>query len=135
MMRSQMLLIRVALAACLAVPLFAQGKGRAKHSEPGIFTEADRRAVRDWARAAAPGALPPGLAQRGQLPPGMQKKLARGGTLPPGIAKKFSPFPPDLSGRLSPLPPGCACDRVFLDGRALVVARATQAILDVIDVF
>ena len=134
MMRDEMLLLRVALAVCLAVPLFAQGKG-GKRNQPGIFTDADRRAVRDWARAVAPGALPPGLAQRGQLPPGIQKKLARGGTLPPGIAKKFSPFPPDLSGRLSPLPPGCACDRVFLDGRALVIARATQAILDVIDVF
>ena len=40
--------------------------------------------------------LPPGLAKRDHLPPGLQKHLDRRGTLPPGLAKRD--LPPDLRG-------------------------------------
>ena len=37
--------------------------------------------------------LPPGLAKRGQLPPGLQKHLWKHGSLPPGLQKKIGPRP------------------------------------------
>jgi hypothetical protein len=44
-------------------------------------------------------AVPPGLADRGGLPPGMQKKLDAGEAMPPGILRRFpaatpAPTPP-----------------------------------------
>ena len=43
----------------------------------------------------ATGALPPGLAKRRRLPPGLQKHLRERGQLPPGLQKRLtsSPFP------------------------------------------
>jgi hypothetical protein len=131
----------------LTVPLSAQGKGKGKgHSKSNsagggdaavsvIFTDSDRRVIQRWTQSAVPAGLPPGLAKRGELPPGLQKQLRRGGSLPPGLQKKISPFPETLITQLPPLPVGCGCDRIFLDGKALIIARATGAILDLISLF
>ncbi len=35
--------------------------------------------------------LPPGLAKRDQLPPGLEKHLLKHGSLPPGLQKKIDP--------------------------------------------
>lgn len=120
----------------------AKGKGNASGPRSGanatvsvVFAEADQRIIRDWLRATPSSQLPPGLAKRGGLPPGLQKQLQRNGTLPPGLQKRISPFPPELASRLGPLPAGCGCDRLFLDGRALIVARTTNTILDVMNLF
>ena len=127
--------------------LSGQGKGKGKGKGQGggdsvkttaisvIFSDADRRAIRQWVEGIPASGLPPGLAKRGELPPGLQKQLQRKGSLPPGLEKKISPFPADLMRRLSPLPSSCGCDRIFLDGRALIIARATSAILDVFSLF
>jgi hypothetical protein len=96
-----------------------------------VFTNTDRVAIQHWVRAQPANGLPPGL-QKG-LPPGLQKQLQRKGTLPPGLQKKITPFPVVLVQQLPPPPPGY--DYIFLDGRALIIARATQTILDVIDLF
>jgi hypothetical protein len=141
-----MLRIVLFTIAGLAIPVFGQGKGNAKGkpqegasgvavSVAVIFSEPDRGIIRDWVRSVPPSGLPPGLAKRGELPPGLQKQLRKKGTLPPGLEKKISPFPPELVRRLRPLPRDCGCDRIFLDGRALIIARATSAILDVMELF
>jgi hypothetical protein len=128
-----------------AINLSAQGKGKGKGGRTGdssqsalvsvVFSDSDRRAIQRWAQALPPEGLPPGLAKRGELPPGLRKQLQKNGTLPPGLQKKISPFPTDLTRRLDPLPPGCGCDRVFLEGKALIIARATGAIRDLINLF
>ena len=120
-----------------------KGKGKGKHgAEPGApatitisFSDSDRREIHQWVQAQPPQGLPPGLAKRGELPPGLQKQLQKNGTLPPGLQKKVSPFPATLSQRLAPLPTDCGCQRVFLEGKAMIVARATGAILDLISLF
>jgi len=139
-------LLMLSLLAC-AITLSGQGKGKAKGQGKGAedsgqtavvsvaFNDSDRRAIQQWTHERPPGGLPPGLAKRGELPPGLQKHLQKNGTLPPGLQKKISPFPGDLTRHLSPLPVSCGCDRVFLDGKALIIARATSAILDVIILF
>ena len=130
------------LVFAMALSGQSKGKGKGKPADDSgraaavsvsaVFSVSDREVIQRWAQHVPPSGLPPGLAKRGELPPGLQKHLQKNGTLPPGLQKKISRFPDDLAGRLGPLPAGCGCDRVFLDGKALIISRATRMILDVI---
>ncbi len=62
------------------------------------------------------------------LPPGIAKNLARGKPLPPGIAKQI--LPAALQSALPPAPDGY--ERIIVAGKILLVAIATQLIVDVI---
>ena len=73
--------------------------------------------------------LPPGLAKRDKLPPGLERQLQKNGTLPPGLAKKS--LPSDLSRQLPPTPEGY--ERQIVEDAAIVlVHKATGKIADVI---
>ncbi|WP_374384159.1 hypothetical protein [Dongia sp.] len=74
--------------------------------------------------------LPPGLAKRGELPPGLAKQLVRNGHLPPGLEGRD--LPPDLLSRLPALDP--AYRYVIADNKVMLVRRATNLILDVLTV-
>ena len=74
--------------------------------------------------------LPPGLAKKGKLPPGLQKQLQRNGTLPPGLEKKLEPLPEPLHARLRPLPP--EYERAVIGQDVVILDRNTQKILDII---
>ena len=70
--------------------------------------------------------LPPGLAKRDSLPPGLSK-LQRNGSLPPGLAKRN--LPSDLERRLPPPPEGY--ERQIVDDAAIVlINKATGKIAD-----
>lgn len=69
--------------------------------------------------------LPPGLAKRDQLPPGLAK---RGNRLPPGLMK--GDLPPELEKTLPKLPDNV--ERVVVDTDVLLVQKGTDLILDVI---
>jgi len=77
MLRRELILIPFAL------PVFAQGKGKAKGHEKTpdgsapVFSTQERTMVLDYYGP-----------RFSSLPPGQQKQLMRKGTLPPGIAKK-----------------------------------------------
>lgn len=72
--------------------------------------------------------LPPGLAKREHLPPGLQKHLERHGTLPPGLEKKR--LPDDLNRLLSLEPKGY---KRWMAGRDVVlVDERTQVIVDIL---
>jgi hypothetical protein len=74
--------------------------------------------------------LPPGLAKREQLPPGLEKQLARNGHLPPGLEGRD--LPPDL---IRDLPRLHADYRyVIANDKVMLVRRATNLILDVLTV-
>jgi hypothetical protein len=72
--------------------------------------------------------LPPGLAKRDTLPPGLAKQLQRGGTLPPGLAKRD--LPADLESMFSPTLPGQK--RMLVGDDVLLIDEATNRILDII---
>ena len=73
-------------------------------------------------------ALPPGLAKRDSLPPGLQKQLTERGTLPPGLAKRD--LPDNLRSQL-PYRPG---EKFYIvDDNVLLVQQATGLVLDVIE--
>ena len=94
------------------------------------FAEHDRIVIRDYYRHPSSGAsgLPPGLAKKQQLPPGLQKQVREKGTLPPGLQKRL--LPGELEGRLSRLPPGY--ERVIVGADVVIVEIATRIIVDIL---
>ena len=73
--------------------------------------------------------LPPGLAKRDRLPPGLEKQLRVRGTLPPGLRKKMRPCPEEVERRLPPPPVGCG--HVVIGGHVVLVNRSTYVVLDI----
>ncbi|MEX0814383.1 MAG: hypothetical protein WD014_01795 [Dongiaceae bacterium] len=109
-----------------------------------VLTEIEKRIIRDYYRGAPDGhddgaggqkgakdksGLPPGLAKKDTLPPGLAMQLERNGTLPPGLAKRG--LPDDLRARLPRRPWGQ--NLVIVDDKVLLIERATDLILDVLD--
>lgn len=72
--------------------------------------------------------LPPGLAKRGSLPPGLQKQLDENGALPPGLAKRD--LPNDL---LSSLPRRRHSKFVVVDDDVVLIDILTNKALDVLE--
>ncbi len=128
----------MAVAALLAVfaapgwtkqkPGKGKGHGKAASQVARGFVETDRDAI--LAYYGPGGNLPPGIAKRGDLPPGLEKQLRRNGTLPPGLQKKLAPFPPDLDARLAPLPQGC--QRGTIGHVAVVWDRRRGVLVDIL---
>ena len=73
--------------------------------------------------------MPPGLAKRDSLPPGLQKQLEKNGTLPPGLAKRD--LPDDLEKKLPSIPD--TLERVIAGESVVLLEKATGKILDVIE--
>src|SRR5438270_12288699 len=65
------------------------------------------RDIHDWYRSHY-SHLPPGLAKRDRLPPGLQRQLVVRGTLPPGLQRQMQPCPRELEVMLPPPPPNYA---------------------------
>ncbi|MGB0683354.1 MAG: hypothetical protein ACPGOV_11625 [Magnetovibrionaceae bacterium] len=72
--------------------------------------------------------MPPGLAKKGKLPPGLQKQLERGGSLPPGLAKRS--LPDGLEADLGE--PAVGTERAIVDNDVVLIEKGTGVILDVI---
>jgi hypothetical protein len=72
--------------------------------------------------------LPPGLAKKDRLPPGLEKQLQRNGTLPPGLQKRVQPLPESCTMQLPRLPRDWS--RVILSGRIILMDQR-QRILDI----
>jgi hypothetical protein len=86
------------------------------------------QAIHSW-YSESEGNLPPGLAKKDRLPPGLEKQLVRNGTLPPGLQKHLYPAPVELERRLPPPPPDCA--HVLVSGHIVLLNRKTNLIVDV----
>lgn len=93
------------------------------------FNDHDRYLIRDYYGGAKHKGLPPGLAKKGKLPPGIQKQLVRRGQLPPGL--QYERFPADLERRLSRIPDGYA--RIVVDGSFVLFNERTRVIFDIMD--
>ena len=135
------------LAAAMPVSLaWAQGQGRGRGqqqpeqtagdkvrqvlppSEP-VFTTQERTLITRWFTTNRSN-LPPGLAKRETLPPGLEKQLRERGTLPPGLQKKIQPLPVELERQLSPIPTGYR--RVVIAGNVIVMNPTTGLIYDIV---
>ncbi len=85
---------------------------------PEGFSTYDRRIISECFVDDRSG-LPPGLAQRDRLPPGLERQLQRNGTLPPGLQRRVQPLPDQCAARLPQLPRDWS--RVALSGRILLL--------------
>jgi hypothetical protein len=94
----------------------------------------DERIIREWyGQSGSTRGLPPGLAKKDRLPPGLQKQLARNGQLPPGLQKRIQPLPLPLESRLTRLPEGTR--RVIISGSVILLDERRNIILDTMAVF
>jgi len=130
-----------ALGVCLlsGTPTLAQGNGKG-HGKGHDKHEDDRddhdnyqyshheEQIRAW-YSESENHLPPGLAKKDRLPPGLEKQLVRNGTLPPGLQKRLYPAPIELERQLPSPPPDCA--HVLVSGHIVLLNRKTNLIVDV----
>ena len=93
---------------------------------PSGFSDHERRIIGDCL-VNDRTALPPGLAKKDHLPPGLERHLQRNGTLPPGLQKRVQPLPGSCSARLPRLPRDWG--RVMLSGR-IILLDPRQRIVD-----
>lgn len=113
------------------------GKGHEKHGgddddrdDQGYYHERDHD-IHEWYYAHQ-NSLPPGLAKKDHLPPGLEKQLVRKGSLPPGLQKRIEPCPPDLDHYLPPPPPDCS--HVLIGGHIVLLNRKTNMVVDFLHV-
>lgn len=106
------------------------GARRERSKDDGyVFTAHDREILRGCVAQDNSG-LPPGLAKRDRLPPGLEKQLQRNGTLPPGLQKRVQPLPESCEVRLPRLPH--QWERVILGGR-IILLDGEQTIRDILE--
>jgi len=129
-----------ALLTLTSSAAFAQGKGHGhdkdKHDDDDSydhmeFSSHDRDSVHQWYHEHEHN-LPPGLAKRDQLSPGLEKQLRERGTLPPGLQKKIQPIPGDLEQRLPPPPEDCGCRHVIIGGHVVLLNIKTNYVYSVL---
>ncbi len=113
------------------------GHGHGKHHGRGdhdrdhgrhYYSDHDRDEIRGWYHDRDDD-LPPGLAKRDRLPPGLERQLRVRGTLPPGLRKKMMPCPIELERRLPPPPAGYG--HFVIGGHIALVNRSTYMVLDI----
>jgi hypothetical protein len=85
------------------------------------------RVIREYARA---GSLPPGLAKREALPPGLREQLRENGALPPGLQKRLIAVPAPLGARFPALP--SYYQRYFVGDDLIVVDTRTNRVVKVL---
>ena len=90
------------------------------------FGAHDRRVIRDCFDDHA-SELPPGLAKRESLPPGLERQVERNGTLPPGLQKRVVPLPEVCDRQLPKLP--SSLSRVVL-GQHVMLIDQDYTVLD-----
>lgn len=128
------------LYVCIAVIFGMSGMaladehGHGKHHDDDddqgrhYYSEHDRDAMRGWYHDHDDH-LPPGLAKRDQLPPGLERQLRVRGTLPPGLRGMMTPCPEELEQRLPPPPEGYR--HFVIGGHVALVNPNTYLVLDI----
>ena len=104
------------------------GNGHGRGHGHDRYSDHDRDAARDWYHMHYRH-LPPGLAKRDRLPPGLERQLVVRGTLPPGLQRRMQPCPRDLERMLPPPPPNHA--HLVIGGNLVLLNRANFQIVDV----
>lgn len=126
----------LALACNIA---FAQGHGHGheKHGDHDndnddrghyTYSDHDRDAMRGWYQEHR-NHLPPGLAKRDRLPPGLERQLVVRGELPPGLRERVRPCPEEFVRRLPPPPPNY--QHVLVGGHVVLLNRTTFNVMAV----
>jgi Ni/Co efflux regulator RcnB len=97
------------------------------HNGHGHYVDHDRD-IWGWYRTHYTH-LPPGLAKRDRLPPGLERRLIVNGTLPIEVRGRMQPCPHELEVMLPPPPPNYV--HVVVGGNLVLYNRASFQIADV----
>ncbi len=142
-MRLGLVLVFVCALAAPVGALSAQaGSAEGEDLMAVIFTEVEKRIIKEFfgkdvgQQAGAKESkdkgkaqeMPPGLAKRDQLPPGLQRHLEKYGTLPPGLEKRR--LPGGLESLLPRARPGI--ERVIVGDDVFLIQKATGLVLDIL---
>ncbi|MGW8286782.1 MAG: hypothetical protein ACWGOD_00975, partial [Desulfobulbales bacterium] len=94
-----------------------------------IFSDQDREKVNHYYKSRRKAKkIPPGLAKKEELPPGLQKHIQKYNELPPGLeGRRLSP---DLDTSLTRLPKGYI--RLKVGSDVVLMNEITRVIFDVI---
>lgn len=105
------------------------GHGHEKHDYDSYrYSDHDRVVMRGWYREHERH-LPPGLAKRDRLPPGLERQLVVRGTLPPGLRARIHPCPEELVRELPPPPPHC--EHVLIGGHVVLLDRSNFMVVSI----
>lgn len=95
------------------------------------FGQRQEEIMRDWfSNKRNLRNLPPGLAKRHQLSPGLERQLSRNGTLPPGLQKRIQPLPKALVRLLPRVPRGVV--RAVIGPHVILLEIKSNRILDIL---
>jgi hypothetical protein len=92
------------------------------------FAGHDRDEMRGW-YAQNSRHLPPGLAKKDRLPPGLESQLVVRGAFPRGLERQVYAVPVDLDRRLPPPPPDD--ERVMVGGHIVLRNRSSKVVIDI----
>lgn len=111
----------------------AYGHYKNHHDEDGDrgwYSQHDRDDMYSWYHEHEDhDDLPPGLAKRDRLPPGLERQLVLRGELPPGLRRRIRPVPVELERELPPPPRDC--EHVVIGGHIVLWNRHTNIVLDI----
>jgi len=146
-MRVFLLAAGMIVAASASSPAVAEKPGGPNPNASGmtaeeavgiVFTEIEKQLIRDYFGGQTESAggkgkdkskqMPPGLAKRDELPPGLQMQIEKNGTLPPGLAKRD--LPSNLVLKLPAVKKGT--ERKIVGSDVVLIQTATGIVLDVI---
>ena len=127
------LFLLIVLNGCTSFPQINSGMFEIESENVHVkvaFSDNDRRFIHRYYRNKKLNrkGLPPGLAKKETLPPGLQKQLKKNGKLPPGLAKRS--LPSELEERLSPIPRGYV--RLKVGSNIILMNASTEEIADII---
>jgi len=100
---------------------------RERVEERHSYREHDRE-LHEWYRGHYDH-LPPGLAKKDRLPPGLERQLVVRGTLPPGLRGYMRPCPVEVVQYLPPAPVGYM--HTVIGGNIVLVNKSNFLVVDV----
>ena len=96
----------------------------------GWYSQHDRDDMRHWYQDHEDeDDLPPGLAKRDRLPPGLERQLVIRGELPPGLRRRIRSVPVELDRELPPPPRDC--ENVVIGGHIVLWNKRTNIVVDI----
>lgn len=108
-----------------------KGNGLTVAIDIRVFGESQETIIRAWfSNQRNLEGLPPGLANRSQLPAGLERQMLENGHLPPGLEKHLHPLPLDLEDLLPELPDGVV--RVIIGVDIVLLDKTSNLILDIV---
>jgi hypothetical protein len=107
----------------------ADKKGNGNDATVVVVVDRDghSRVVREYVTR---GNLPPGLAKRRTLPPGLRQQLHEKGTLPPGLRDYWTPVPAEWNGRLPAVP--AYYTRYFVERDLIIIDTRNDTLVSLI---